>query len=172
MLKAAGCILIITATTLAGEKKAADLKLQYLRLKELRQIFFLLQSEIRYARTCLEEIFFSLGRQAKDPSREWLFVLGRRLKKRENGRFEKVWTESIEETLKASGLPEKEIQRLEEMGSQLGIADVEMQVKALELYLTQLSESMEDIREEIKTKVRLYHCLGVMSGMLIVILLM
>ena len=58
------------------------------------------------------------------------------------------------------------------MGSQLGIADVEMQVKALELYLTQLSESMEDIREEIKTKVRLYHCLGVMSGMLIVILLM
>ena len=83
-----------------------------------------------------------------------------------------MWTESIEETLKASGLPEKEIQRLEEMGSQLGIADVEMQVKALELYLTQLSESMEDIREEIKTKVRLYHCLGVMSGMLIVILLM
>ena len=47
-----------------------------------------------------------------------------------------------------------------------------MQVKILELYLTRLELSMEEMQGEMKSKVRLCHCLGIMSGILIVILLL
>lgn len=171
MLKIAGSIFVITATTLAGMGRAAALRVQYRRMEELRQILYYLQSEIRYARTCLDEIFLALGRQVRPPYSEWLLSLGRTLGLREGGRFAKVWEESVERDLADCGLPGRELMRLKELGEQLGAADLEMQVKTLELYLTQLTDSMGEIQEEMKEKVKLYHCLGVLSGILIVILL-
>ena len=94
MLKIAGSIFVITATTLAGIGRAAALCGQYRKMEELRQIFYYLQSEMRYARTCLDEIFLALGRQVRPPYSEWLLSLGRRLRLREGGRFAKVWEES------------------------------------------------------------------------------
>ena len=77
----------------------------------------------------------------------------------------------VERDLADCGLPESELMRLKELGEQLGAADLEMQVKTLELYLTQLTDSMREKQKEMKEKVKLYHCLGVLSGILIVILL-
>ena len=66
----------------------------------------------------------------------------------------------------------EELLKLKELGERLGLADVTMQVKILELYLTRLELSMEEMQGEMKSKVRLCHCLGIMSGILIVILLL
>ena len=70
-----------------------------------------------------------------------------------------------------SSLSQIELKRLEELGGRLGLMDIDMQVKAVELYLSGISSSIEEIREGMRTRIRLCHCLGVMSGMLIVILL-
>lgn len=61
--------------------------------------------------------------------------------------------------------------RLAAFGSQLGIADAEMQVKLLDLYLDELRLTMDELREEMRTKIRICHCLGVMSGIFITVLL-
>ena len=73
--------------------------------------------------------------------------------------------------LGASGLPEEELDKLINLGGQLGVADIEMQVKTLDLYLEEMSLSMEEMRGGMKAKVRLCHCLGVMSGIFITVLL-
>ena len=74
--------------------------------------------------------------------------------------------------MKITALSQIELKRLEELGGRLGLMDIDMQVKAVELYLSGISSSIEEIREGMRTRIRLCHCLGVMSGMLIVILLL
>lgn len=171
MLKITGGILVICAASLLGMERAERLREQYRQTEYLRQLFLQIQSEIRYARSPLGEIYSYIGRNAGMPYGAWLLELGERLKKRDGGSFVCIWKTSIGECLKASALTQTELLRLLELGERLGTADVQFQVNAIELYLTQLAGSIDEMRREMKTKVRLYHCLGVMSGMLIVTLL-
>lgn len=172
MLKIAGSILVIGATTLLGVKRASELREQCRQMEYIRHLFYQLQSEIRYARSPLGEIFSSIGKRAKEPYRIWLLELGEKMEKRDGGAFYDLWRAGIREYLGASALPQAELERLLELGGRLGLMDIEMQVKAVELYLLGLSSAIEEIREGMKSRVRLCHCLGVMSGMLIVILLL
>ena len=94
------------------------------------------------------------------------------MEKKEGGTFYDLWQDGIRENLKMSALSQIELKRLEELGGRLGLMDIDMQVKAVELYLSGISSSIEEIREGMRTRIRLCHCLGVMSGMLIVILLL
>ncbi len=172
MLKAAGSILVFGAAVLLGEWKATELREQYAQLEYVRQLFYILQSEIRYARSPLNEIFSYIGNSVREPYKTWLLELGRKLEGRNGGTFADLWKTSIGEHLAASALPENELLRLEELGERLGLADLELQIRAVELYLTQLDASILEIRKDMKIKIRLYHCLGIMGGLLIVILLL
>ena len=127
--------------------------------------------EERLRRAYLGEAFWQIGQKARSPYREWLIGLCSQMEKEQSGTFASMWEEGTKAGLKASGLPEGEILRLAAFGNQLGIADVEMQVKTLDLYLEELRISMEEMREEMRTKIRLCHCLGVMSGIFITVLL-
>lgn len=172
MLKIAGSVLVIGATTMLGMKSALDLRERYRQMEYLRQLFYQLQSEIRYARSPLGEIFMHIGKNAKEPYGKWLLELGKKMEKRDGGIFYDLWKTSIDKYLETAALSQTEIQRLTELGGRLGLMDVEMQVKAVELYLAGISAALEEMRREMKPKIRLCHCLGVMSGLLIVILLL
>lgn len=171
MLKFIGSFAVIAATTLLGMNKAAGFRERYRKLEQLRQIICRIQSEVRYARSTMEEICRSAAASAKEPYSTWLASLAADMHKREGETFAYLWETSVKECLGTSGLPDEELLRLGELGEQLGSADVQMQIKVLELYLTRLSDVLQESRTEMKTKVRLYHCLGIMSGMLIVTLL-
>lgn len=171
MLKLAGCFLVIGATTMLGIKKAKDVKEQYRQMQILEKLFHRMLSEISYQRAYLGEMFSYMGREVKEPYGNWLGQLGKRLEQKDGGTFDTIWKESIEMYLKETKLPEKELLRLAELGDSLGLADIEYQKKTLELYLGQLAETMQEVRDGMKMKVKLCHCLGVMSGMLIAVLL-
>ena len=70
-----------------------------------------------------------------------------------------------------TGLEQEEKDKLSEIGKRLGNADMEAQIRSLDLYLEELKKSMEEKREGMKTRIRLCHCLGVMSGIFLTILL-
>lgn len=172
MLKVVGSVLVMLTTTSFGLMKASELREEYQQLVYVQRIFCMLQSEIRYARNPLGDIFLHIGEWAREPYREWLTRLGHRLMKRDGGIFVQIWEESIRTYLSDCGLKKEELARMEALGNQLGAADIEMQMKAIELYLMQVETSMDELREGMKTKVRLCRLLGVMSGMLIVTLLL
>ncbi len=172
MLRAAGSFFIIAATTFLGESRASELRGQYRQLERLRQLVCRIQSEVRYARSPLEEIFRMIAGTTKEPYQTWLLSLAANMCIRNGETFAGLWETSVRENLEGAGLPAEEIVRLKELGAGLGTQDVQMQIRVLELYLMQLSTAMEEIREGMKTKIKLYHCLGFMSGMLIVILLL
>lgn len=172
LLKISGCVLVIAATTLTGMARADSIREQYRQMRYLQRLMCMVESEIRYAHTHLGEIFLHISRRVKEPYKSWLLDMERRMGQMDAGAFEGIWGQAVEENLKSSGLPDKELLRLVQLGAQLGVLDLKLQLRVLELYQEQLSLSMEEVREGMKVKVRLCHCLGVMSGLLVAVLLL
>lgn len=171
-MKIAGSVLVITATTLLGMGKVAELKNRYVQMEYLRQLFCQIQSEIRYARTPLGEIFLSIGGQAGEPYRTWLIEMSREMERKTGDTFSVIWAKGVKSCLTGCGLPGEEILRLAEFGSHFGSADAQLQIKTIEHYLAQLSLSMSELNKELGTKAKLYRCLGIMGGMLIAVMLL
>ena len=169
--KTMGGVLVIAATSMWGHTAAERVKNSYDQLQYLQKLLYLLRSEILYARSYLGEAFLQIGQKAKSPYREWLLGLCSQMEGERGGTFAEMWEVSTKAGLKDSGLLESELLRLAAFGSQLGIADAEMQVKLLDLYLDELRLTMDELREEMRTKIRICHCLGVMSGIFITVLL-
>lgn len=100
-----------------------------------------------------------------------MVLMSEEMRQKNGTPFWQIWENGIQRHLKNSELPEKDRYRLEELGRQLGNADMESQLRVLDLYLEELRKSMEEKREGMKTRIRLCHSLGVMSGIFIAILL-
>ena len=96
--------------------------------------------------------------------------MARDMRTESEDRFEDMWNREIDGYLKGAGLSENELLGLKQLGEQLGVSDLELQIRFLELYQQQLTLHMEELREGMGIRVRLCHCLGVMSGVLIAIL--
>lgn len=172
LFKICGCVFVLAATTFAGAARADGIKEQYRQMRLLQRLVCMMESEIRYAHTHLGEIFLHLSRRTKEPYKSWLTAMERRMGQTDPGTLDVIWAQAAEEYLAESGLPSGELDRLYQLGNQLGVLDLTLQLRVLELYQEQLGHSMEEAREGMKTKVRLCHCLGVMSGLLVAVLLL
>ena len=172
MIRLVGTVLIITSTSLAGWKKAENLSESIKQMQYLYRIISLIQSEIRYARSYLGEIFLVIGKQLKNPYQNWLNDMAKHLEDREEKHLEEMWSLSIRNHLAKTQLPEEEMRRLEELGNQLGLADMEMQMKNFDIYLRQLEENINEQKMELQNRIKICQSIGVMSGVLISILLL
>lgn len=68
-------------------------------------------------------------------------------------------------------LKREDLERLYRLGEQLGYLDQEMQIKGIEFYIEQQRTARKDAEREYREKERVYHCLGIMGGLFLVILL-
>lgn len=171
MLKGIGCILVILATSITGILAASRMDEMYNEIKYVRQMLYVLQSEIQYSRTYLAEAFSNISGFVKSPYNVWLRQLHLRLERKSEGSLDKVWRETIDEYLIDVRLPGRQKEQLKELGVCLGCADISVQVKYMELLGNQLEIAMEEMREELEGKKKLYRCIGVASGIFIAILL-
>jgi len=140
-------------------------------MKYLQRIISLIQSEIRYSRAFLGEIFWNIGQGAKEPYRGWLLEMSDRVNEFSGERFEEIWKSSVHRNLKVLNLPEQELESLKLLGNQLGYADVQVQMRLLDCYQEHLERTIREMHEQVQTKVKLYHYLGVMSGLFVSVLL-
>lgn len=170
-VKLAGCVLVISASSLMGMRRAEMIRNHYQQMKYLQRIICMIESEIRYAHAHLGEIFRDVSGRLDAPYKEWLLSVREAMEERDGRIFEEIWEKETNRYLKKSGLPEKELCRLSQLGGQLGASDLELQLKILGLYQEQLSLETEELREEMQEKVRLCHCLGVLGGILVTVLL-
>lgn len=172
MLKILGSLCIMAATTLWGAAAARQFRKNYEHMRMLEQLLHRLRSEILYSRSCLGEIFAKIGSDFSGPFQLWMQRMNEKMQKKEGNSFSAIWKETAGECLEGCGIPERDRSRLQEIGGQLGDADLDGQIRAIELYLDELKHSMEDMRNELKSKEKLSYCLGVMGGIFIVILLL
>lgn len=165
MRKMIGAILILCTCTAMGYEKGKNLKNYLNELEELRRIFMLFQSELRYTRAPFAEIFLKLSLDAKRPFDEWLRWLGERLEKREGGTMKEVWKDSIGKMLRESSLRQEDMKRLQDVGEGLDY------LETTELYREYLERAIEQTRKEYESKRKLYLSLGISGGVFLVIIL-
>lgn len=170
--KIIGFFLIIGATSAGGINAADRIRNQYEQLRYLQKLICLLRGEIQYARAYLGEAFRQIGCSVESPYKEWLLAMCEEMESRNGGTFAQIWEEKGREYLGDCGLPKDVFERLLGFGIQLGAVDTETQVAALDLWQNETALSMEEMREGMQTKIRLYHCLGIMSGIFITVLLL
>ena len=171
MMKMAGALLIIGMTSIWGILKAENTKRQLENMKELQRIISMIQSEIRYSKAFLGEIFENIGQGVREPFRSWLLEMSRQTNSFTGKSLGDIWQSSVEINLDALGFPVYIFESLKQLGNQLGYADVQVQMRLLDLYQEHLERTIREMHDQVQTKVRLYHCLGVMSGLFVAVLL-
>ena len=170
--KLMGVCMVVGAASAGGGLAAQRVRLGYERLRCLQRIICQLRSEIQYARACLPEAFQRIGTVSESPYKEWLLSMAERMEERRGLTFAQIWEERTWEYLKDAGMPNEAVKRLAGFGSHFGTADVSLQVRALDLYQEEVGRTMEELRGEMQMKIRLCHCLGVMSGIFVAVLLL
>ena len=171
MMKMAGALLIVGMTSIWGITKADNMKRQLDNMKDLQRIISLLQSEIRYSRAFLGEIFENIGQGVREPFKSWLLEMSEKTNAFIGESIEDIWKDSCKRHLGVLDLPEQELESLKSLGNQLGYADIQVQMRLLDLYQEHLDRTIREVHDQVQTKVRLYHCLGVMSGLFVAVLL-
>lgn len=171
MMKIVGAFLIVGTTSIWGMAKAERVKKQLENMKDLQKIISFLQSEIRYSKAFLGEIFDNLRQRIKEPYKSWFWDMSERTKSFSGESFGEIWKDSIGKHLRELELPKYELEALKSLGNQLGYADIQVQMKMIDLYQEHLERTIREVYDEARMKVRLYHCLGVMSGLFVAVLL-
>lgn len=171
MMKVVGGTLTVAASALLGMYAARELEASYQEMEYLYCLIERLQGEMRYSRDVLSRIFLKLSMESKEPYCIWLDQMSCRMEARKGGSISQIWRESVRDYLGGSYLPKQEKDRLTEVGSYLGEADIQMQMNQLENYQEQLQITMQEMRRGMNDKKKLCRCMGVTGGIIIAILL-
>ena len=172
MQKLVGGILIITATAGAGWVYGTELKRYLEKIQYLRYIAGLIKGEIEYTGAPLSEVFSAVARRIKEPYRNWLEQVSRRTENRDESGFSRIWNKCIDRYLKDLNLKREHSVLLKELGTFLGQMDRETFNRSMQLYLNRVDLEIEKLREGLSSKIRVGGCLGVMSGIFLIVILL
>lgn len=162
--------MILTATTWAGILYGKEEQSQLDHLYYLRHIIQMLKGELEYSSAPLGEIFCRIAVRVKEPYRSWMHQLQRQSEAREEEEFRKIWRISMERSLKELHLKKEYKERLNEVGDCIGKMDRMSESKNLQLYLETLDLAIKKARAEIADKKRIGNCIGIMSGLFLVLI--
>ena len=158
--------MVIAVCTALGFEKSRELQLHLNELEELKRLFLIIHSELKITKATLSEIFKKVSKKTEMQYKEWLEDLAKQLEVCGAGTFIDLWKSSVQIYLGKTTLRKDEIYELEQVGFGIQYIDT------LELYLNQLDFSIQNTREELKTKKKLYQSMGIMSGIFLVIVLL
>ncbi len=171
MAKILGSILIILSATMIGIGRGQRLRDRLLQLKSLKKTITLLKGEIRYGNSALPEAFNHISGYLETPFSGMFEQISRELNEYEGKTFAEIWKKHVDKIKKLTSLKDEQIYQLKALGENLGYLDKEMQLNTLDLYNGQLEFNIQILEESIVKTVRLYNCLGMMGGILIVLII-
>lgn len=171
MLKIVGVILIILSGSAMGFKASENLILQNNRLKQLKKIIIMLRGEVNFNHSTIGEAFSSISNKTNAPFNDFFRYISVKLENYSGEPLVKVWKEAVKCKLSNAGLSTSHLQKLGELGENLGYLDKEMQIKTFDLYLEQLEQEILENNNKMKDNCKLYKCLGVMGGILVTLII-
>jgi len=166
MQRVVGSILVILACSGIGLSKSVEMKAHLKELEAIKQLFIMLKSELVYTKAPFSEVFEKIGTKIKGRYGNWLIKIAESLEKKEHYSFNEVWKGAIETELGDSFLKKSELEELKQVGQNLEY------IESINLYLEQLEYSIQNTREEYRTKKKLCQSMGIMGGIFLVILLL
>ena len=171
MLKLLGSFLTMGSMTGIGIWKAGEMNRSYQALEKIHHLIGMMKNELSYAGSEFGEMFECLSKKVDAPYRNWMLGMKIQMERRNGKIFSEIWEENANGFLKESGLGTEALSHLKMLGRNLGGADRQMQIWSMERYLKQIELQMEEMRKDIKTRMKVQICLGAGVGILITIFL-
>ena len=170
-MKMAGAVLVLLAALGIGFQNAARIRKSYEELVYLKKIMIMLRGEISYQISSMEEICIHMGEHTREPYSKAFQNLAEALGSGEGGNFSHMWNETVIKTLRQVIPQENDLDRLKELGENLGYLDKEMQMNYINLYLENLELSITEKGEKVRTDEKLNKIMGCVMGLLVIVLL-
>lgn len=172
MQKLIGAVLVLTATAGAGYVYCGDQKRYLGNMIYLRYVISLIRGEIGYSHAPLPEVFREVSRRIRQPYKKWLSGMAEEMENRNGSSFGRIWNRNVDRGLSMLKLKSEHSVLLKEPGTFLGSLDRPALDHTLELYLNRMDLEIEKLREGIASKIRIGRCLGIMSGIFLIVLLL
>lgn len=169
-IKFAGCLLLISGTTLAGFRKAEELKERVEKLETLKRMMVMMQGEFRFHHATLSEVLENVSEKMPQPFGNIFGKIAKQLEERKQEGFQKIWEDGILALLQCGGIQKTEQRIFELLGNGLGYLDLETQIDTLQLAVLQIEEKIEEAKEQRERKGKLYRTMGITLGALFVLL--
>lgn len=172
LIKLFGSVLIVLATTGIGFTMGRDLKIRLDNLRYIKKLMLMLRGEIKYLKAPLDEAFYNVGKRAKAPFNFFFHNIASEIENLECESFYEIWCTHIDKELTKIKLNRRDCQTLKRVGEHLGYMDKEMQLGMIDLYVEQLEDDIKQSKESVDEKIRVYHCLGIATGIFAVLIIL
>lgn len=169
--KLLGMLMVILATTGYGIVMGKDIKARMSELKELKKIIFLLKGEIGFGHTPLLEAFDNISRRCAEPFKSIIASFVKHGFASDKKPFVEIWQEGMEKELEKTHLSKEEKERFINLGNELGLNDVKTQQNAIDNFAAELDMNIEALDKILPGRVKLYHSMGIMLGIVIAIIM-
>lgn len=172
-MKLFGLCLIFCASCGLGFRMSGMIAQRYEELKTLKRVMIMLRGEIKHNHAELGEAFCVIGKRIEGVYGRWLLYLSKRMEEKDGQSMADLFEQSVNEILKKkSGLRKSDLERLCQLGENLGYLDREMQLSTVDYYMEQLEADREELGKHIKEQRKLCQCMGIICGLFFVLLLL
>lgn len=171
MLRILGAVLVVAASAGLGFSYSCRLGKRLEQIRQLQRMAMLLKGEISYGCAALPEALESIGGKLIDPFDQFLGQMAGRLREYPDKSFRQIFKEEMDANLGQSALTKKDKEALMQMGAFLGYLDKDMQLRTMELYLSEVGREIQDAKDSMPGKQKLCRSLGIMGGLFLALLL-
>jgi len=171
LLRVVGIMLMSIAFAGGGFAYAELIKKEYDALIIMMKAVERLREEIQVGHTPLPEALERIGNRENNYMGTFFLRMVEELSTDVAQRFLEVWKQMMETSVEYSLLTEKERQIFEELGSSLGYLNLDYQLSAIELFLTQMEDLRMERKSELKNKRKVSRVFGVASALLVSLIL-
>lgn len=171
MLKLFGAAMVFLAAAGLGFYQAGRIRKRYEDLLYLKKIVLMLRGEINYNLSLMSEIFSDMSCRLKFPYSDIFARLSREMEEHQGQNFSDMWNEIVIKSLQGNILCDKDLDKLKELGENLGFLDKDMQMNYINLYLENLDISIAENRDKVQTDEKLSKVMGILMGIFIIVFL-
>lgn len=141
-------------------------------LKEIREMFCLIQGEMEYTALPLPQIFQNLSGKLKEPLKSALFEMGSKLTMEQGETIERLWQSCMEKTATFHELSERQKEILIAFPDGFTGSEYRGQARSMDRYIREMEQEIQQCEEELKSKNRIIMSLGIAAGLFLVIVLL
>ncbi len=171
MVKLLGAGLILFAAFAIGFQLKQRLAEHVRQLLAFQEMLLMLDRELSFARTALDEAFLHIAGQGKEPFSGLLMEVAGRMRKEREATLQEIWRSAVEHRREEFYFSEEEFYILTGLSENFGYLDVQMQVGNIALYVRQVEYRISKARDELALKQKMYQYLSVMCGLFLILIL-
>lgn len=172
MLKLAGCICILLASTGMAYSCISGMRKELRQGEQMLDLLTVLEGELAYSRCPLPELLARLSLQTPQPYSQLLKQCSKQMEENQEADIPALWEQSCQEVRRELALPPQAYQTLLRMGEAFSYTSLESSLQLLRLGQKKIAGLIDGRNAEFAGRKKLYCCLCYMAGLFSIILLL